>query len=227
MTDEGIFTRTVRLLGAEAVVKLKKARVVVFGVGGVGSYIVEALARTGVGSLTLADFDVVSPSNINRQLLALHSTLGRLKAEVMAERIRDINPAICAEVLPVRFPEEGHPWAYDYIVDAVDTAETKVKLALAAKGHGIPIIASMGAGNRLNPMAFRVADIYDTQGCPLAKTMRGLYRRNGIDRLKVVYSTETPVKGLQGIGSVAFVPSAAGLLMASEIIKDITARTED
>jgi tRNA A37 threonylcarbamoyladenosine dehydratase len=129
--------------------------------------------------------------------------------------------------MAVRFPEEGHLWEYDYIADAMDTAETKLRLALMAKERGIPIIASMGAGNRLNPQSFRVADIYQTANDPLAKAMRALYRRNGIDKLKVVYSTETPVKGLSGIGSVAFVPSAAGLLMASEIVKDIIARAED
>jgi tRNA A37 threonylcarbamoyladenosine dehydratase len=222
MDEESIFIRTERLIGAEALAELKKARVAVFGVGGVGSYVAEALARSGVGSLTLVDFDVVAPSNINRQLHALHSTLGRFKSEVMAERLKDINPAMDVNVINERFPDDGHAWPYDYIADAVDTKETKLALALTAKRRGIPLIASMGAGNRLDPMAFKVADIYATAHCPLAKAMRGLYRKHGIVALKVVYSSEVPVKGITGIGSAAFVPSAAGLLIASEIIKDLT-----
>jgi tRNA A37 threonylcarbamoyladenosine dehydratase len=226
MDEESIFIRTERLIGTEAIAKLKKARIAVFGVGGVGSYVAEALARSGVGSITLVDFDVIARSNVNRQLHALHSTLGRLKAEVMAERLTDINPEIEVTVINERFPGDGHIWAYDDIADAVDTKETKLALALTAKQLGIPLIASMGAGNRLDPMAFRVADIYETAYCPLAKAMRGLYRKHGIEALKVVYSSEVPAKGITGIGSAAFVPSAAGLLIASEIIKDLI-KTED
>jgi tRNA A37 threonylcarbamoyladenosine dehydratase len=222
MDEESIFIRTERLIGAEAMAKLKKARVAVFGVGGVGSYVAEALARSGVGGITLVDFDVVARSNVNRQLHALHSTLGRFKSEVMSERLTDINPEIEISVINKRFPDDGHAWAYDYIADAVDTKETKLALALTAKQLGIPLIASMGAGNRLDPMAFRVADIYETSYCPLAKAMRGLYRKHGIEALKVVYSSEVPAKGVTGIGSAAFVPSAAGLLIESEIIKDLT-----
>ena len=231
-----IFSRTALLLGEEGVEKLKKARVAVFGVGGVGGYVVEALARSGVGALDLIDKDTVSLSNINRQIIALHSTLGRLKTEVAAERAKDINPDIDVRVHNVFYlPETAETFdfsQYDYVVDAIDTVSGKIALIEQAKRANVPVISSMGAGNKLNPTAFEVADITKTSVCPLARVMRRELKKRGIEHVKVVYSKEEPLpssltdkeSGKTIPGSVAFVPSAVGLILASEVIKDIVKR---
>ena len=231
------WTRTELLLGREAMEKLARSRVAVFGVGGVGGYVVEALARSGVGALDLIDSDRISPSNLNRQLLALRSTLGRLKVEAAAERVRDINPACTVRCFPVFFLPETRALfdftQYDYVADAIDTVTGKLALIEAAREAGVPIICSMGAGNKTEPSAFRVADLYETAVCPLARILRKECRRRGIERLKVVYSEEKPLRplgesaeappeGRRAIpGSTAFVPAAAGLILAGEVVKDL------
>ena len=235
------FARTRLLLGAEALDRLAACRVAVFGVGGVGGYVVEALARSGIGALDLIDNDTVAESNLNRQIIALHSTIGQYKVDVAAARVRDINPDCRVTAHRVFFlPETQAQFdfsAYDYVVDAIDTVKGKLALVEQARSAGVPIICSMGAGNKLDPTAFRVADIYETSVCPLARVMRTECRRRGIDRLKVVYSTEPPLRPLEKAdepgsprratpGSVAFVPSAAGLVLASEVIRDLIAGGE-
>ncbi len=259
------FARTEKLLGKEAVQRLYSARVAVFGIGGVGGYAVEALARSGVGALDLVDSDTVCESNLNRQIIALHSTIGRSKTEVMRERIFDINPQINVNVYNCFFMPQNageFPFSeYDYVVDAVDTVTAKLELILRAKEAGVPIISCMGAGNKLDPTQFRVADIYQTKICPLAKVMRRELKKRGVEQLKVVYSEEEPVgvgeerptedlatrkymedkSGYHGggevekgevpqadsrerrstPGSIAFVPSVAGLILAGEVVKDI------
>ena len=228
-----IFSRTALLLGEEGVEKLKKARVAVFGVGGVGGYVVEALARSGVGALDLIDKDTVSESNINRQIIALHSTVGRLKTEVAAERAKDINPDICVRTHNVFYlPETAETFdfsQYDYVVDAIDTVSGKIALIEQAKRANVPVISSMGAGNKLDPTAFEVADITKTSVCPLARVMRRELKKRGIEHVKVVYSKEEPLpspltdaeSGKSIPGSVAFVPSVVGLILAGEVIKDL------
>ena len=235
------FNRTAMLLGDEAMERLARSRVAVFGVGGVGGYVVEALARSGIGALDLIDNDTVAESNLNRQIIALHSTIGQYKVDVAATRVRDINPACRVTAHRVFFlPETQAQFdfsAYDYVVDAIDTVKGKLALVEQARSAGVPIICSMGAGNKLDPTAFRVADIYATSVCPLARVMRTECRRRGIERLKVVYSTEPPLRPLEKAdepgsprratpGSVAFVPSAAGLVLASEVIRDLIAGGE-
>ncbi len=230
------FSRTALLLGDEAIEKLKKARVAVFGVGGVGGYTVEALARSGVGAIDLIDNDRVSLSNINRQIIATHSTIGQLKVEVAKERVLDINPNCEVKTYPVLYmPETADAFdfsLYDYVVDAIDTVTGKIELVMRAQEKGTPIISSMGAGNKLDPTAFEVADIYKTSVCPLAKVMRRELKKRGVKKLKVVYSKEeaiTPVgeieedaQGRRSIpGSIAFVPSVAGLIIGGEVVKDI------
>lgn len=227
------FSRTELLLGKESVEKLKKARVAVFGVGGVGGYVVEALARGGVGALDLIDKDVVSESNINRQIIALHSTIGRLKTEVAAERVKDINPNIVVRTHNVFYlPENADAFdlsQYDYIVDAIDTVSGKIALVERARAANTPIICSMGTGNKLDPTAFEVADISKTSVCPLARVMRRELKKRGIEHVKVVYSKEEPIPsaskdektGKTVPGSVSFVPSVAGLIIAGAIIKDL------
>ena len=233
------FIRTELLLGAQAMEKLRNSRVAVFGVGGVGSYAVEALARSGVGALDLIDDDRVSLSNINRQLIALHSTVGEYKVDVAAARIADIDPDCAVRVYKTFVtPEtigEFDFTQYDYVVDAIDTVSGKLALAEQAARAGVPAISSMGAGNKLDPAAFEVADIYKTSVCPLARVMRRELRKRGIDRLKVVYSREeamTPAaldnaddggahQKRQTPGSAAFVPSVAGLIIAGEVVKDL------
>ena len=235
------FSRTELLLGAEGTEKLRKARIAVFGVGGVGGYAVEALARSGVGALDLIDDDTVSLTNINRQIIALHSTVGKPKVEVAAERVADINPACKVQTYRTFYtPETADDFdftQYDYIIDAIDTVSGKIALAVQAQQAGTPLIASMGAGNKLDPTAFEVADIYATSVCPLARVMRRELRKRGIKKLKVVYSREeamTPLAGEEepGVhqkrvtpGSVAFVPSVAGLILAGEVIKDLIGKT--
>lgn len=226
------FSRERMLLGEEAVERLQQSHVIVFGLGGVGSFAVEALARAGVGELTLVDHDTVSLTNLNRQLYALHSTMGRWKAEVACERVRDINPDCRVHVIPAFYlPEHAQRfWGarYDYIVDAIDTVSAKIDLACRAQELGIPIIASMGTGNKLDPSRFEVADIYDTQVCPLCRVMRRELKKRDVKKLKVVYSREEPRKpapceeetGKRTVpGSISFVPPAAGLLLAGEVIR--------
>lgn len=227
------FSRMELLLGKESMEKLKKARVAVFGVGGVGGYVVEALARGGVGALDLIDKDVVSESNINRQIIALHSTIGRLKTEVAAERVKDINPNIVVRTHNVFYlPENADAFdlsQYDYIVDAIDTVSGKIALVERACAANTPIICSMGTGNKLDPTAFEVADISKTSVCPLARVMRRELKKRGIEHVKVVYSKEEPIPsaskdektGKTVPGSVSFVPSVAGLIIAGAIIKDL------
>ena len=227
------FSRTAFLLGEEGLEKLKKSRVAVFGIGGVGGYVAEALARSGVGALDLIDTDVVSVSNINRQIIALHSTVGRKKTEVMAERIKDINPEIQVTVHDVFYlPETAAEFdfsKFDYVVDAIDTVSGKIALVEQACRVNTPVISSMGAGNKLDPTAFEVTDISKTSVCPLARVMRRELKKRGIERLKVVYSREAPKdsgcvdeeSGKPIPGSIAFVPSVVGLILAGEVIKDL------
>lgn len=228
------FIRTEMLLGAEYMEKLRKARVAVFGVGGVGGYIVEALARSGIGALDLIDNDTVALSNINRQIIATHKTIGGYKVDVAKERVAEINPECEVRVYKTFYlPENSDEFdfsQYDYVADAIDTVAGKIALAEAADKAGVPIISAMGAGNKLNPTGFEVADIYKTSVCPLAKVMRKELKKRGVRGLKVVYSKEEPITPSktdevtgkrQTAGSVAFVPSVVGLIMAGEIIKDI------
>ncbi len=218
------FSRTQLLLGRESMERLRRARVAVFGIGGVGGYVVEALARSGVGALDLVDNDRISLTNLNRQIIATHKTIGRYKVDVARERVLDINPA--ARVRADRtfyMPDTAGCFdfsAYDYVVDAIDTVAGKVALALEAQRAGTPIISSMGAGNKMDPTAFRVADIYETSVCPLARAMRRELKKRGIQHLKVVFSTEPPLMSA-ALGSNAFVPSAAGLVIAGEVVRDL------
>ena len=225
--------RTALLVGEACVEKLARARVAVFGVGGVGGYVVEALARAGVGGLDLFDPDTVSESNINRQILALHSTLGQYKVDVAAARVADIDPAITVRTSRMFYlPDNADAVdlsVYDYIVDAVDTVAAKVELARRAGEAGVPIISSMGTGNKLDASAFRVSDISKTSVCPLARTMRGLCRKAGVRRLRVVWSTEQPRRttlppehGRHAPGSISAVPAAAGMILAAEVLRHLT-----
>lgn len=220
------FSRTALILGEDGVVKLNAAKVAVFGIGGVGSFVCEALARAGIGNLTLIDGDVVAESNINRQLIALHSTVGKPKAEVMKERISDINPDAKVTAVSEFYSKENADIInlsdFDYVVDAIDMVTSKLLLIKSCYDLGVPIISSMGAGNKLDGSRFEVADIYSTSVCPLAKVMRRECKALGIKKLKVVYSKEEAIKtGHTTVGSVSFVPSAAGLIIAGEVIKDI------
>ena len=239
MSDQ--FSRTRILLGDEGIDKLNNARVIIFGVGGVGGYVAESLARCGVGHIDLVDSDVVSETNINRQIIALHSTVGCYKTEVMRDRIMDINPN--AEVVVHNcfyLPETADQFdfsKYDYVIDAVDTVTAKISIIVEAKNKDVPVISSMGAGNKMNPASFQVADIYKTSVCPLAKVMRRELKKRGIKKLKCVYSTELPIQidesspeykaeleesGKRQIpGSTAFAPSVAGLIIGSEVVKDL------
>ena len=231
------FSRTEILLGSEAMEKLYKARVAVFGIGGVGGYTVEALARCGIGALDLIDSDTVSVSNINRQILATHSTVGKLKVDVAKARVLDINPNCNVKTYPCFYlPDTADQFdftQYDYIVDCIDTVTGKLQLVERAVAAGTPIICSMGTGNKLDPSAFQVADIAKTSMCPLARIMRKELKKRGIDHIKVVYSQEealTPTVDEEELkrtgkrqipGSVAFVPGAAGLVLAGEVVKDL------
>ncbi|MBQ8960681.1 MAG: tRNA threonylcarbamoyladenosine dehydratase [Ruminococcus sp.] len=245
------FSRTQLLFGKEAMERLAGSRVAVFGVGGVGGYTVEALARSGVGAIDLIDDDKVCLTNINRQIYALKSTVGQYKVDVAAERIRDINPK--CQVTPMKtffMPDTADQFdftQYDYVVDAIDTVTGKIEIIMQAKAAGVPVISSMGAGNKLDPTAFEVADIYKTSVCPLAKVMRRELKKRGVRKLKVVYSKEQPIRPLEDMsiscrrhcvcppgtrkctvrrdipGSTAFVPSVVGLIIAGEVIKDLTA----
>lgn len=244
------FSRTELLLGKEGMERLKNARVAVFGVGGVGGYVCEALVRSGVGSFDLIDDDKVCLTNLNRQIIATRSTVGKYKVDVMKERMLDINPDVQVETYKCFFlPEnaDDFPFAeYDYVVDAVDTVTAKIELVMKCQSMGVPIISSMGAGNKLDASAFQVADIYKTKMCPLAKVMRRELKKRGVKKLKVVYSEEKPTRPTEDMaiscqthcicppgaahkcterrdipGSVAFVPSVAGLIVAGEVVKDL------
>jgi len=244
------FSRTQLLLGAEAMEKLKKSRVAIFGIGGVGGYVCEALVRSGVGRFDLIDDDKVCLTNINRQIIATRKTDGKYKAEVMKERMLEINPDVVVNIRKCFFlPENADEFPfeeYDYVVDAVDTVTAKIELVMKCQEKGVPIISSMGAGNKLDASAFRVADIYKTKMCPLAKVMRRELKKRGVKKLKVVYSEEKPTRPLDDMsiscrthcicppgakhkcterrdipGSVAFVPSVAGLIIGGEVIKDL------
>lgn len=241
---ENQFSRTELLFGKKAMEKFAGSRVAVFGIGGVGGYTTEALVRSGIGEIDLIDSDRVSLTNLNRQIIALRSTVGKYKVDVMQERIMDINPDIKVHVHKCFYlPETKDQFdfsKYDYVVDAVDTVTAKIQLVMEAKEAGVPIISSMGAGNKLDPAAFQVADIYKTSVCPLAKVMRRELKSRGIKKLKVVYSQELPIKPdpeavsayqaeetpeesrKRSIpGSAAFVPSVAGLIIAGEVLKDL------
>lgn len=230
------FTRTEMLLGSEAVHKLKQCRIAVFGIGGVGGYTVEALARSGVGTLDLIDNDTVSLTNINRQIIALHSTVGMNKTEAAKKRLLDINPNIKINTYNTFFtPENSGEFnfsQYDYIVDAIDTISGKIELTVQADKANVPIISSMGAGNKLDPTRFEVSDIYKTSVCPLARVMRRELKKRNIRKLKVVYSKEEALSpkcesdedsGMkrQTPASIAYVPSVVGLIIAGEVINDI------
>ena len=227
------YIRTAMLVGEDGVEKLKNSSVLLFGVGGVGSFAAEALARAGVGHIGLCDNDTVSVSNLNRQLVALHSTVGKLKVDVMKDRIADINPDTEVTVYPCFFSAETIADfdfdKYDYIIDAIDTVTSKLLIIKTATEKGIGIISCMGTGNKLDPTALTVTDIKKTSGCPLARVMRRELKNIGINSLKVVFSTEQPLKPLfqpdsdkrSVPGSVSFVPSAAGIIAAGEVIKDI------
>ncbi len=227
------FSRTEKVLGENSTEILSHCHVAVFGIGGVGGHAVEVLARAGIGKIDIIDNDTVSISNINRQAVATHSSVGRLKVDVMAEKIKDINPD--CTVMPIKcfyLPETAENFnfsKYDYILDCVDTVKAKIDIICRAKQQNIPVISAMGAGNKLNPTAFRVADIYETKVCPLARIMRTNLKKCGIDALKVVYSEEKPIEsteidsdtGRNIPGSVPFVPPVVGIIMAGEVIKDI------
>ena len=234
MEREILYARTARLLGDEGMERLKRAHVLVFGLGGVGSYIVEALARSGIGALTLVDADVVDVTNINRQLVADISTVGADKVEVAKNRVLAVNPACRVTVKKMLYlPEKSGEFdfsSYDYIADAIDNVSAKISLAVEADRAGTPLIAAMGTGNKLHPEMLEIADISKTSVCPLARVMRTELRKRGINHLKVIYSKEEPIKGADGeriIGSVAFVPSVAGLMMAGEIVRNIVEKAEE
>ena len=219
------YSRSAALLGEDAIEALKCKSVIVFGVGGVGGYAAEAIARMGVGTIELVDNDVVSESNINRQIIATYDTIGKLKTEVMRERILSINPdanvvARNCFYLPDTAGEFDFS-QYDYIVDAVDTVTAKLGIIMAAKEKNVPVISSMGAGNKLDPSAFEVADISKTSVCPLARVIRRELKKRGVSTVKVVYSKEEPAASSRIPGSVAYVPASAGLLIASEVIGDL------
>lgn len=234
------FDRTKRLLGADAMNKLKNSHVAVFGIGGVGGHAADALVRSGIGEITIVDSDEVAESNINRQLIATTKTVGRKKVDVMEEHLLEINPEVhvnkhCCFFLP-ETKEQFDFSCYDYVIDAVDTVTAKLTLVEACKEAGVPIISSMGAGNKLDPTAFEVTDIYKTSVCPLAKVMRKELKARGIKHLKVVYSKELPLEPIEDDtfvsdekrsrratpGSIAFVPSVAGLILAGEVVKDLS-----
>lgn len=234
------FSRTELLLGSDGVEKLKKSRVAVFGVGGVGGYTVEALARSGVGTIDIVDDDDVALTNINRQIIATHDTVGMAKVDAAEKRIKSINPdCVVNKHKCFYLPETADKFdfsQYDYVVDAIDTVKGKIELVMQARESGTPIISSMGAGNKLDPTAFEVADISKTSVCPLAKVMRTELRKRGVTHLKVVYSKEPAIKPFENAdvleefgnssrrslpGSVSFVPSVVGLIIGGEVIKDL------
>ena len=245
------FSRTQLLIGADAIKKLSESRVAVFGIGGVGGYVCEALVRSGVGHFDLIDDDKVCLTNLNRQILATRKTVGKYKAEVMAERMQEINPEADIRIHKCFFlPENADDFPfdeYDYVIDAVDTVTAKLELIMRCKEKNVPVISAMGAGNKLDAGRMKIADIYETQVCPLARVMRHELRKRGVKKLKVVYSDEQPIRPLEDMsiscrshcicppgaqhkcterrdipGSTAFVPAVAGLLIAGEVVKDLT-----
>lgn len=225
------FTRTELLFGSEGMEKLKNARVALFGVGGVGGYVAEVLARSGVGTIDLIDNDTVSTSNINRQIIALCETVGMYKTQAMKQRIMSINPKAVVNTHEMFFmPDTEMDFSvYDYVIDAIDTVTAKTEIIVRAKKCGVRVISSMGTGNKLDPTQFEICDIYKTSVCPLARVMRKILKERGIDSLKVLYSKELPTKPRISIeengrhlpGSTAFAPSAAGIIIASEVIRDL------
>ena len=250
------FSRTQLLIGETAINKLQKSRVAVFGIGGVGGYVCEALVRSGVGAFDLVDDDKVCLTNLNRQIIATRKTVGKYKADVMKERMLDINPDVDVRIHRCFFlPENADDFPfdeYDYVVDAVDTVTAKIELILRAKAHNVPIISAMGAGNKLDPGRFKIADIYQTSVCPLARVMRRELKKRHVKNLKVVYSDEQPIRPLEDMsiscrtgcicppgaqhkcterrdipGSTAFVPAVAGLMIAGEIVKDLSKTVQD
>ena len=227
----GIFDRTEALIGAEKLEKLKHARVAVFGVGGVGGYVCEGLARSGIGEIHLIDKDTVSETNINRQIVALHSTVGRYKTEVMKERIADINPECrTVEYRTFYLPENADEFdlsRFDFVVDAIDTVSAKIELAVRTKREGVPFVACMGTGNKLHPELLEITDLSKTSVCPLARVMRKELKARGIEHLEVLYSPEKPIpaviseNGRHAPASTSFVPAAAGLIIASHVVRSI------
>lgn len=228
------FSRTAMLIGGDGMTKLNRSRVIVFGVGGVGSFAVEALSRCGLQRLDVVDADVVSVTNVNRQLIALHSTVGKKKVDVAKERILDISPETEVNTFDFFYSADTKDMIdlceYDYIVDAIDSMDSKILLVKEAKEKGVPIISSLSTGNKLDASRFSVSDIYSTSVCPIAKIMRKRLRAEGIESLKVIYSTEEPISpdasflsdgGKRTVGSISFVPSSVGLLLASEVIRDL------
>lgn len=244
------FSRSQLLVGPDGMDRLRKANVLIFGIGGVGGYAAEALARSGVGNFTLVDDDKVCLTNINRQIIATRKTVGKYKAEVMSERIKEINPEANVEVRKCFYlPENADTFdfsQYSYIIDAVDTVTAKIEIIMQAQKTGVPVISCMGAGNKMDPTKFEVTDIYKTSMCPLAKVMRRELKKRGVKKLKVVYSSEKPIRPLEDMsiscrqhcicppgtvrkcterrdipGSMAFVPSVAGLILAGEVVKDL------
>ena len=236
---EDRFTRTRQLLGSEMMERLKETRVAIFGIGGVGGYVCEALVRSGVGNFELVDNDTVAVSNLNRQIIATEETLGKYKTEVMKERMLSVNPEVNVSVRNCFFlPENSSEFdfgKYDIVVDAIDTVTAKIELIMRSKEAGVNVISAMGAGNKLDASLFRVADIYDTKICPLARVMRTELKKRGVKKLRVVYSKEPPILHKQNDGtgtdnprkpvpgSISFVPSAAGLILAGEVIKELIA----
>ncbi len=220
-----MYTRTEKLVGKTGIRKIKKASIIIFGLGGVGSYAVEALARAGVGHLTIVDGDSINETNLNRQLFALHSTIGKQKTEVARKRLADINKKLIIDDLNLFYNEKTAADIklddYDYIVDAIDTVSSKLLLIEQAFKLGVPIISSMGTGNRLNPTKLCITDINKTSGCPLARVIRQELRKRDIPFLKVVYSSEEPIIKERQPASISFVPAVAGMLLVSEVIKDI------
>lgn len=229
--EENQFERTALLLGKASVEKLAEKRVAVFGVGGVGGFVCEGLVRAGIGAIDIVDKDTVALSNLNRQLIALHSTVGKNKVDVLEERLKDINKNLIIKKYKCFFlPETSETFdfrEYDYVVDAIDTVTGKIELILKAKEAGVPIISAMGAGNKLEPAGFQVSDIYKTSVCPLARVMRRELKKRGVEKLKVVYSKEEPIKpqfeeGEEVVpGSISFVPPVVGLIIAGEVVKDL------
>ena len=223
MTEK--FTRTENLIGKDKLNILQNSHIAVFGIGGVGGYVTEALIRAGVGKIDIIDNDTVSESNINRQIIATTKNIGKYKVDVMKERILDINPDVTVNAYNTLYlPNTADQFnfsKYDYVVDAVDNVTAKIELVLRANNSNVPIISSMGTGNKLDPTAFEVSDIYKTEICPLAKVMRTELKKRGVKKLKVVYSKEKPITNQRPPASISFVPSVAGLILASEVIKDI------
>lgn len=220
-----MYTRTEKLIGIEALKKIKQSSIIIFGLGGVGSYVAESLARAGVGNIALVDNDIITVSNLNRQLFALHSTMGKQKTTVAYQRLKDINNSIKLQEYCQFYDHNSADKIdlskYDYIVDAIDTVSSKLLLIERALALGVPIISSMGTGNKLNPLLFEVADINKTSGCPLARVMRQELKKRNINNLKVVYSKEPPVVRDKQPSSISFIPSIAGLILTAEVIKDI------